>query len=86
MLQNVALDDRRALSSAGQRFVYNVVADWRSNVSSKTQRRNLDEDRGAQLWPDLGNRGAQKACVVDGARDWTHSVLVYVHVPRVRIT
>ena len=24
-LQNVALDDRRALSSVGQRFVYNVV-------------------------------------------------------------
>ena len=32
----------------------------------------------------LGNRGAPTACVPNDARDWTHVVLVYVHVLRVR--
>ena len=61
------------------------VADRRSSVSSKTQRHNLGEDRGVQLWPDLGNRGAHMTYVVNDARDyWTRSVLVYDHVFRVR--
>ena len=66
-------------------FTMSYVADWRSNVCSKTQQRDLGEDRGVQLWPDLGNRGAQMACVVDDARDWTHSVLVHVLVLHVRM-
>ena len=60
------------------------VVDWRSNVSSKTQRRDPVKDRGMQLWPGLGNRGAPAACVSKDARDWTLSELVYVHVLRVR--
>ena len=50
-------------------FTMSHVADWRSNVSSKTQRRNLGEDRGVQLWLGLGNREAHMACVVHDARD-----------------
>ena len=68
-------------------YTMSYVADWRSNVSSKTQRhdgRDPVEDRGVQLWPGLGNRGALMACVFNDARDWTHSVLVHVHVLRVR--
>ena len=42
------------------------------------------EDKFQQLWLDLGNRGAHMARVGDDARDWNHSVLVYVHVLRVR--
>ena len=57
---------------------------YKFNVSSKTQRRKLGEDRGVQLWLGLGNRGVQMACVVNDARDRILSVLVYVHVFRVR--
>ena len=63
-------------------YAMSYVVDWRSNVSSKTQRR--DPDRGVQLGLGLGNRGALIACAFNDARDWTHSVLVYVHVLRVR--
>ena len=65
-------------------FTVSYVADWRSSVISKTQRHKLGEDQGVQLWPDLGNRGAQMTCVINDARDWTHSVLVNVHMLRVR--
>ena len=67
-------------------FTMSYVADWRSNVSSKTQRHNVGEDRGVQLWPEVGpgKRGAQMTRVVNDARDWTHSVFVYVHLLRVR--
>ena len=51
---------------------------------SRTQWHDLVEDRGVQLWLGLGNRGAPTACVSNDARDWTHFVLVYVHVLRVR--
>ena len=63
------------------------VVDWRSSVSSRTQWHDLIEDRGVQLGLGLGNRGeptAVTACVPNDARDWTHFVLVYVHVLRVR--
>ena len=84
-LQNVALDDRRALSSVGQRFVYNVVRRRLAlRVSSRTQWHDLIEDRGVQLGLGLENRGEPTACFPNDARDWTHFVLVYVHVLRVR--
>ena len=60
------------------------VVDWRSSVSSRTQRHDPVEVRGVQLWLDLGNRGAPTACVSKDARDWTHFVFVYVHVLRAR--
>ena len=86
-LQIVALDDRRALSSVGQRFGYNVVRRRLAlqHQLSRTQWHDLVEDRGVQLGLGLGNRGALTACVSNNdARDWTHFVLVYVHVLRVR--
>ena len=60
------------------------VVDWRSSVSSKTQWHDLIEDRGVQLGLGLENRGEPTACVHNDARNWTHFVLVYVHVLRVR--
>ena len=53
--------------------------DWRSSISSRSQRHDLVEDRGVLL--GLG-RWASTACVSNDARDWTHFVLVYVHVLR----
>ena len=53
-------------------------------VSSKTQWHDLIEDRGVQLGLGLENRGEPTACVHNDTRNWTHFVLVYVHVLRVR--
>ena len=45
---------------------------------------DLIEDRGVQLGLGLGNRGEPTACVHNDTRNWTHFVLVYAHVLRVR--
>ena len=66
-------------------YTMSYVVDWRSNVSSKTQRRDPVEDRGVKLWPGIGNRGALMACVFNDTRDCTHSVFCFVHVLRVRL-
>ena len=60
------------------------VVDWRSSGSSRTQWHDPIEDRGVQLGLGLGNRGVPTPCVSNDAQDWTHFVLVYVHVLRVR--
>ena len=56
----------------------------RGSVSSRTQWHDLIEDRGVQLGLGLENRGEPMACVPNDTRNWTHFVLVYVHVLRVR--
>ena len=85
-LHNVALDDRRALSSVAQRFVYNVV---RRRLAPQRQledpvARPHRRSRRAALARSRKPRGADglRLYFVNEARDWTHFVLVYVHVLR----
>ena len=65
-------------------YTMSFVVDWRSCVSSRTQRHDLVEDRGVQLGLGLGSRGEPTACVSNEAPDGTHFVSVYVHVLCVR--
>ena len=85
-LQNVALDDPRALSSVGQRFVYNVV---RRRLALQRQledsaARPHRRSRRAAVTRPRKPRGADGMRLYNDAREWTHFVLFHVHVLRVR--
>ena len=60
------------------------VVDWRSSVSWRTQCHHLIEIEACSWDSASETEGRATACVSIDARDWTHFVLVYVHVLRVR--